>query len=68
MENRPENLLGFEILTDEAREMKRLLIEEYKKQGRSLIDEIKNWREAHPQATLQDAIEALYRGVENSEA
>jgi hypothetical protein len=62
---RPENLLeaigiDFRGLNDEERAMQGLLVEEYKKKGRNLIREIKEWREKNPQATLGEAIRALF--------
>ena len=63
---RPENLLqslgiDFRGLTEEEREMKKLLVEKYKKHQKNLINEIKKWREAHLEATLGDSIQALYQ-------
>lgn len=62
---RPENFLGaigidFRDLDDEERAMKGLLIEQYTKEARSLVREIKEWREKNPKATLGEAIRALF--------
>ena len=69
---RPDNLLeaigiDFKGLSDEERAMKTLLIEEYKKQQRSLLTEVKRWREEHPEATLGDSICGLYKELEEKE-
>lgn len=66
---RPENLLeavgvDFKGLSEEEREMKTLLLEEYKKRGKNLIEEIKKWRGDNPKATLNEAIRALYKKEE----
>ncbi|OGH76897.1 MAG: hypothetical protein A2469_00335 [Candidatus Magasanikbacteria bacterium RIFOXYC2_FULL_40_16] len=66
---RPENLLesmgiNFKGLDEEEREMKKLLMEEYKKSGKNLLAEIKKWRGSHPEATLGDSIRALYEELE----
>ena len=66
---RPENLLeslgiNFKSLSEEERAMKTLLIEEYKKRGKSLGVEVKKWREDHPETTLGDAIRILYKELE----
>ena len=62
---RPDNLLkalglDFEGLSEDERAMRTLLSEEYKKQQRNLMVEVKKWREAHPEATFGDSIRALY--------
>lgn len=44
--------------------MQALLAEEYKKQGKIYIDEVKKWREKNPQATLGEAIRALFESGE----
>lgn len=66
---RPENLLealgiDFKGLSEEERAMKTLLIEEYKKRGKSLGVEVKRQRENHPETTLGDAIRVLYKKLE----
>jgi len=66
---RPDNLLealgiNFKGLNEEERAMKELLIEEYKKKGKSLLVELKKWREEHPDATLSDSIRALYEKLD----
>lgn len=66
---RPHNLLeavgiDFKSLSEEERAMKKLLIEEYKKCGKSLLIEAKRWRENHPETTLGDAIRVLYKELE----
>ena len=62
---RPENLLeaigiNFKGLDDDERAMQKLLLEEYKKKGKFLVDEIRRWRELNPKATLGEAIRALF--------
>lgn len=62
---RPENFLGaigidFRGLDDEERAMKGLLVEQYAKEGRNLVGEIKEWREKNPTATLGEAVRALF--------
>lgn len=69
---RPDNLLeamgvDFKGLSDEERAMQTLLSEEYKKQQRNLLTELKKWREKHPEATLGDSIRALYEEFERKE-
>jgi hypothetical protein len=66
---RPDNLLevigiNFKGLSEEERVMETLLAEEYKKHKKSLISELKKWRTNHPDATLGDAIRALYQELE----
>lgn len=66
---RPDNLLeaigiDFKGLSEDERAMQKLLVEEYKKQKKSLMDEVKKWREIHPEATLSDSIRALYEELE----
>ncbi len=66
---RPENLLesmgiNFKGLDEEEREMKKLLMEEYKKSGKNLLAEMKKWRDSHPEATLGDSIRVLYEELE----
>jgi hypothetical protein len=65
---RPDNLLeafgfAYQGLTDEAREMQKQLIEEYKKSGKNVMREVKQWRESHPDASYEDAIRALHEAV-----
>jgi len=67
----PLELLGYKVETSfnkEASEMKKLLVEEYKKQGRKFIPELKAWREKHPKATFEDAIRSLYNDLEEEKA
>ena len=69
---RPENLLeslgiNFKGLSEDERAMQKLLIEEYKKHQKSLLNEVKRWREDHPEATLGDSIRALYKELEEAE-
>jgi len=52
------------VLNDEQRKMMHLLSEEYSRKGRTLIVEIKKWREENPSATFADAIIALYKKIE----
>jgi len=66
---RPDNLLeaigiNFKGLSEEERAMKTLLLEEYKKRKKYLGPEVKKWLENHPDATLGDAIRALYQELE----
>jgi hypothetical protein len=66
---RPENLLeslgiDFKGLNEEERTMQKLLVEEYKKSHKNLLDEVQKWREDHPKATLGDSIRALYTEME----
>ena len=66
---RPENLLkslgiNFSGLSEDERAMQKLLVEEYKKQQKNLLTEVKKWREDHPEATLGDSIRALYEELE----
>lgn len=66
---RPENLLetlgiNFKGLSEDEQAMQRLLIEEYKKQPKNFLEEVKKWREDHPKATLGDSIRALYEELE----
>lgn len=66
---RPENLLeslgiNFKGLSEEEREMKKLLMEEYEKRQKNLLTEVKTWREDHPEVTLGDSIRALYEELE----
>lgn len=66
---RPDNLLeaigiDFKGLSEEAREMKKLLVDAYKKHQKSLLIEVRKWREDHPEATLEDSIRALYQELE----
>ena len=65
----PENLLDamgidFKGLSEEEREMKKLLVEEYKKRQKNLLNEVKRWRESHSEATLGDSIRALCQEIE----
>ncbi|OGZ42255.1 MAG: hypothetical protein A2W41_00925 [Candidatus Ryanbacteria bacterium RIFCSPHIGHO2_01_45_13] len=69
---RPDSLLeamgiDFKGLSEEERAMKTLLVEEYKKRQKSLMTEVKKWREEHPEATLGDSIHALYEELEKKE-
>jgi len=66
---RPENLLealGLDVksLSEEEREMKKLLVEAYKKRQKNVLTEVRRWRENHPEATLGDSIRALYKELE----
>lgn len=66
---RPDNLLeaigiDFRGLSEDERAMQKLLVEEYKKRQKSLMIEVKKWREEHPEATLGDSIRALYEKLE----
>ncbi len=66
---RPENLLeslgvDFKGLNKEERTMQKLLVEEYKKSHKNLLEEVQKWREGHPEATLGDSIRALYTEIE----
>ncbi|HXK36029.1 MAG TPA: hypothetical protein VJ553_00400 [Candidatus Paceibacterota bacterium] len=65
---RPDNPLeafglAYGGLSDEAREMQKQLVEEYKKSGTSVMGEVKKWREANPDASYEDAIRALYEMI-----
>ena len=67
---RPDNLLkamgiDFKGLDEEEREMQKLLVESYREKGKSFFEEIKKWREANAEATLGQAIRALYNNEEN---
>ena len=69
---RPENLLealgiNFKKLTEEERTMQTLLLEAYKKNGKILFTEVKNWRENNPNSSLSNAIRSLYQKMENEE-
>jgi len=55
---------GGESLDDDTRAMQRLLVEEYKKRGIALLDEIKKHREANPDTSLADAIKFLFNNLE----
>ena len=66
---RPENLLealgiDYKALTEDERTMQKLLVERYKEEGKSFIDEIKKWRESNPDSSFGDAIQALYKELE----
>lgn len=66
---RPEKLLEssgkyFKGLSDEEREMQKLLVEEYKKRQMNFLDEVRRWRKDHSEATLGDAIRGLYEQFE----
>lgn len=66
---RPENLLeslgiDFSGLDEEERTMQRLLVEEYKKSKKILIQEVKKWREKNSAGSLGDAIRALFKELE----
>lgn len=66
---RPENLLKalgipHESPGPEEREMQKLLLEEYKKKGKKLVEELKRWREDNPKASLGEAIRSLYKEIE----
>ncbi len=68
---RPDNLLeafgiNFKGLSEEEREMKKLLVEEYKKHQKNLLTEVKRWREDHREATLGDSIRALFEELEEA--
>lgn len=69
MERRPDNLVeamgihGAQTLTEEERTMQGMLREEYKEKNRPLIEALKAYREAHPEASLGDAIRALYKAA-----
>lgn len=47
-------------LSEDERAMQRLLVEEYRKQGKVYLDEIRAWREKNPKATMNEAIRALF--------
>ncbi len=63
---RPENLaqaiFGVErVFDNEEMEMKKLLIEEYRKDGRNLLGEVRKWRAEHgEEVPLGKVIRALY--------
>ena len=56
---RPEKIFD-SPLDEEERAMKEILIEEYKKQGKGLLIEVRKIREAAPEKSLGDAIRILY--------
>jgi len=65
---RPDDLLeafgfAYKGLSEEAREMQKQLVEEFKKSGKTVMGEVKQWRQAHPNASYEDAIRALYQAV-----
>ena len=65
---RPDDLLesmgiSFKGLSDEERVMQGLLIEEYKKRGKNLLEEIKNLRVNSPTMSLGEAIKSLYESI-----
>ena len=70
---RPDNLVealfggNYKGLTDDERLMRMYLEEEYKKRGMGVIEEVKKWREEHPDADLGGAIRALFE-VMNKES
>lgn len=66
---RPKNLLealdiDVKSLTEEERIMQKLLVEKYKTDGKSFVDEIKKWREVNTDKSYADAIKALYEQLE----
>jgi len=67
---RPKDLVktlfgvDYKGLSEEERAMQKLLVEEYKKHQKNLLDEVRRWRDGHPEATLNDSIRALYKELE----
>lgn len=52
--------IDYKGLNEEERTMQKLFIEEYRKKKKSLLDEVRKWREKHPESTLGEAIRALF--------
>ena len=44
--------------------MQKLLVERYKTEGKSFVNEVKKWRENNPEKSLGEAIKDLYEALE----
>ncbi len=68
---RPDNLMdaifGEEVpqLSEEEHAMKSLLLEEYRKDQKNLLETLRHWRSDHPGASLGEALRALYQELED---
>ena len=65
---RPDNLLealgiNFQPLSEDERAMKSLLLEEYRKSDKNVLEEVRRWRDQHPGASLADSIRGLYQEI-----
>jgi hypothetical protein len=73
MISRPDNLvkalfgIDYKGLTEDERTMQKLLIERFKKSGRSVGREIMNWRKAHSDGSYGDAVRAIFEAEEKAE-
>lgn len=68
---RPDNLMkavfGEDVpeLSAEEQAMKSLLMEAYKKSQKNLLEVLRSWRSEHSEASLGEAIRALYQELED---
>jgi len=67
---RPDSLLealgiggNFTPLTKDERAAQSLIVEEHKKRGEVYLNQVKRYRESHPDSSLGEVVRALYKEI-----